>query len=60
MKMGLSVNREEHEKESGKILASEVKLKKFFNDEQITIMKEAVEDYRGSRKTRPRNFYEDY
>ena len=55
--LGLSANRETHEKESGKILASEVKLKKFFNDEQITIMKEAVEDHRVSRKTRPRNFY---
>lgn len=54
---GLSVNRENHEYESGKILACDENLKKYFTDDQITIMKEAVEDHRGSRKERPRNFY---
>ena len=55
--LGLKVNREEHEKESGRILAGEKTLRRFFNDEQVVIMKEAVEDHRGSRKVRPRNFY---
>lgn len=54
---GLSVDRENHELEAGKIIASDVELKKFFNEDEIKIMKEAVEDHRGSRKTRPRNFY---
>ena len=54
---GLRVNREEHEKESGKILLNDVELKKFFDAGQILMMKEAVEDHRGSRKMRPRNFY---
>ena len=54
---GLDVNRENHEKESGKLLANDNNLKKWFSQEEITIMKEAVEDHRGSRKTRPRNFY---
>ena len=54
---GLSVDRENHEKESGKILANDKELKKYFTSDEILIMKEAVEDHRGSRKTRPRNFY---
>lgn len=54
---GLGVDRENHEKESGRILANDEKLKEFFSDEQIKIMKEAIEDHRGSRKTRPRNIY---
>lgn len=32
-------------------------LKKYFNEEQIKIMKEAVEDHRGSKKEKPRNIY---
>ena len=54
---GLNVDRENHEYESGKVLASDENLKKYFTDDQITIMKEAVEDHRGSRKEKPRNFY---
>ena len=54
---GLSIDRDNHEKESGKLLAADQQLKEWFSMEQITIMKEAVEDHRGSRKTRPRNFY---
>lgn len=55
--IGLNVDRKNHEYESGKILKNDLELKKYFNDEQIKIMKEAVEDHRGSRKERPRNFY---
>lgn len=54
---GLNVNRENHEYESGKILNDDLELKKYFDSEKIKIMKEAVEDHRGSRKERPRNFY---
>jgi len=54
---GLNVDRENHEYESGKILKNDKELKKYFSDEQIQIMKEAIEDHRGSRKTRPRNIY---
>ncbi len=32
-------------------------LKKYFTYAQLKVMKEAIEDYRGSRKERPRNFY---
>ena len=54
---GLSIDRDNHEKESGKLLANDKNLKRWFSDEEINIMKEAVEDHRGSRKIRPRNFY---
>jgi uncharacterized protein len=54
---GLNIDRENHEKESGKILNNDQELKKYFTAEQIKIMKEAVEDHRGSRKERPRNIY---
>jgi len=55
--IGLNIDRNNHEYESGKILYNDKELKKYFDDEQIQIMKEAVEDHRGSRKERPRNFY---
>ena len=54
---GLGVDRENHEYESGKILINDKELKKYFNEEQLEIMKDAIEDHRGSRKNRPRNFY---
>ena len=54
---GLGIDREHHEKESGKLLSNDIELKKYFIDSEIQIMKEAIEDHRGSRKTKPRNFY---
>lgn len=54
---GLNIDRENHEFESGKLLFNDKKLREFFTPEQIIIMKEAVEDHRGSRKERPRNIY---
>lgn len=55
--LGLEVNRENHELESGKIFIADKKLKKYFTTEQLVIMKEAIEDHRGSRKEPPRNIY---
>lgn len=55
--IGLNIDRSNHELESGKILNSDKELKKYFDPSQIKIMKEAVEDHRGSRKERPRNIY---
>ena len=54
---GLGIDRENHEIESAKILIADKTLKKFFSSEQLEIMKEAIEDHRGSKKERPRNFY---
>lgn len=55
--IGLGVNREHHEHESGKYLDNDNELKKYFSLDQIKIMKEAVEDHRGSRKEEPRSLY---
>lgn len=55
--IGLNVDRENHEYESGKILFNDTELKKYFNFEEIRIMKEAVEDHRGSKMDRPRSIY---
>lgn len=50
--IGLNVDRDNHELESGKVLSNDLTDKK-----EIDIMKEAVEDHRGSRKEKPRNIY---
>ena len=42
-----------HEIISAKMLSEDEKLKEFFNDEQIKIMSEAVEDHRSSMETEP-------
>ncbi len=55
--LGLKVDRNNHEIESGKIFMADHELKRYFTRVQLEIMKEAIEDHRGSRKERPRNFY---
>ena len=55
--IGLNIDRDNHEYESGKILYNDLVLRKYFDEDEILLMKEAVEDHRGSRKERPRNFY---
>lgn len=55
--IGLNVDRENHEIESAKIVADDEKLQEIFSKEEITIIKEAVEDHRGSRKSPPRSIY---
>lgn len=55
--IGLNIDRDNHEYESGKILSEDKELKKYFSEEEIKVMKEAVEDHRGSRKEKPRNFF---
>ncbi len=54
---GLSVDRENHEIESAKIMAEDPMVRSTFSEEEIKTMKEAIEDHRGSRKERPRNIY---
>jgi len=55
--IGLNIDRNNHELESGKILVNDTTLKQFFNEKEINIMKEAVEDHRGSKKEAPRSIY---
>ena len=55
--VGLKVDRDNHEKESGKFFIKDTEIKKYFSDADIEEMKEAIEDHRGSRKEPPRNIY---
>lgn len=55
--LGLSGPRAVHHLTSGKILAADVRLKRWFSAEQIKIMKEAVEDHRASASHSPRSLY---
>lgn len=55
--LGIAIDRDTHHIESGKILLADNNLKKWFSEEEIGIMKEAVEDHRASSKTAPRSIY---
>ena len=55
--LGMSGPRAIHHITGGKILAADARLKKWFNAEQIKIMKEAVEDHRASASHSPRSLY---
>lgn len=55
--LGMIGHRADHHIRGGKILAADARLKKWFNPEQIKIMKEAVEDHRASASRAPRSIY---
>lgn len=55
--LGLEGPRAIHHITSGKILAADIRLRKWFSPEQIKIMKEAVEDHRASASHAPRSIY---
>lgn len=55
--VGMSGPRAVHHITGGKILQSDVRLKKWFSAEQIKIMKEAIEDHRASASRAPRSLY---
>ena len=55
--LGMSGPRAVHHLTSGKILAADMRLRKWFSREQINIMKEAVEDHRASASRAPRSIY---
>lgn len=55
--VGLSANRDNHERESGKIFMRDQGLKKYFSGSELEEMRQAIEDHRGSRKEPPRNMY---
>ena len=48
--IGHHIDAKNHEAVSAKILLEDENLKKFFNEEEIILMKEAVEDHRASLK----------
>lgn len=55
--LGMEGPRAIHHITSGKILIADARLKKWFSPDQITIMKEAVEDHRASSSRAPRSIY---
>lgn len=55
--VGLCSGRERHHLASGEILAADKKLRTWFNEEEIKIMREAVEDHRASLGREPRGIY---
>ena len=55
--LGLEGPRAIHHLSSGKILMADRRLRRWFSEEQIKIMKEAVEDHRASASHAPRSIY---
>lgn len=55
--LGIVNGRENHHTDSGKILMADPELKKYFTEDQLLTMKEAVEDHRASSKNEPRSLY---
>jgi uncharacterized protein len=55
--LGMSGPRAIHHVTGGKILAADARLRRWFSDEQIKIMREAVEDHRASASHAPRSLY---
>lgn len=54
---GLVNGRENHHVDSGKIIMADEKLKQWFSDEQLRVMRDAVEDHRASSDHEPRTIY---
>lgn len=55
--LGMSGPRAKHHITGGKILEQDVRLRRWFNTEQLKLMKEAVEDHRASASRAPRSLY---
>lgn len=55
--LGLEGPRAVHHLASGKILAADSRLQRWFTKDQLKIMKEAVEDHRASTSHTPRSLY---
>ena len=55
--LGLRFDRETHHIHSGEILMADERLREWFTEEQLHIMRDAVEDHRASSKYPPRTIY---
>ena len=55
--IGHYIDAENHEKVSGEMLLKDKNLRRFFTDEEIKMMSEAVCDHRASSKNEPRSIY---
>lgn len=54
---GLCKGRDLHHVHSGELLAADTRLRQWFSDEQMAVMREAVEDHRASSDHEPRTIY---
>lgn len=55
--LGMEGPRAIHHLTSGKILMADARLKRWFNADQLKVMKKAVEDHRASSSRQPRSIY---
>lgn len=55
--IGHYIDRKRHEIISAEIFMKDEKIRKWFNDEQRNIIKEAIEDHRASSNHKPRSIY---
>lgn len=55
--LGLRYDRETHHIRSGEILMADSNLRKWFTEEQLLTMRDAIEDHRASGKNPPRTIY---
>ena len=55
--LGLGIDREKHHIHSGEILMADEQLRRWFTEEQLLVMRDAVEDHRASGKNPPRTIY---
>ena len=55
--IGAYIDRANHHIVSGKILMDDEYMKSYFNEEELNMIKEAIEDHRASLETEPRNIY---
>ena len=54
---GLANGRENHHLDAGRILAADHELRRWFSEEQVEVMRQAVEHHRASSKNAPRSIY---
>ena len=54
---GLVNGRENHHLDAGRILAADRELRRWFSEEQVEVMRQAVEDHRASAGHAPRSIY---
>lgn len=55
--LGKFINHEIHEKIAADIFINDLNMKRFFSDDERTIIKEAIEDHRSSKEDEPRSDY---
>lgn len=55
--LGIPMGRKTHHLSSAQLLLEDNNLRQFFNDEELLIMKEAIEDHRASSPNPPKSIY---